>query len=114
MGPAAEEEDREGGDRNGETPRGETEDVIRVGGGLAPPPKENADLSEFTPERAHILFQEVYGAFPCHNKGSYLDGGVEENAIWQRRWRRLAAQSASWYATPTGAVGRRFTAILAM
>ena len=28
-------------------------------------------------------------------------------------WRRLAAQSASWYATPSGAVGRRFTEILA-
>ena len=27
-------------------------------------------------------------------------------------WRRLAAQSASWYATPSGAVGRRFTAIM--
>ena len=36
-----------------------------------------------------------------------------DNAAWQRRWRRLAAQSASWYDTPTGVVGRRFTEILA-
>ena len=35
-----------------------------------------------------------------------------DDAIWQRHSRRLAAQLASWYATPSGVVGRRFTAIL--
>ena len=44
--------------------------------------------------------------------GLHLDVGVADDAIWQRRWRRLAAQSARWYATPSGAVGHRFTAIL--
>ena len=33
----AEEEEMEGGDMDGETPRGATVEVIRVGGGLAPP-----------------------------------------------------------------------------
>ena len=33
--------------------------------------------------------------------------------IISRHWRQLAAQPASWYATPSGAVGRQFTAILA-
>ena len=37
-----------------------------------------------------------------------------DEAICQCHLRRLAAQSASWYATPTGSVGRRFTAILAV
>ena len=37
MGPADEEEEREGGDGEGETPRGATGEVIRVGGGLDPP-----------------------------------------------------------------------------
>ena len=40
-------------------------------------------------------------------------GGIADDAAWQRRWRRLAAQSASWYSTPSGAVGCHFTAILA-
>ena len=77
-----------------------------------PPPEENADLPDFTPERAHLLLQEVYGNFPHHNVGSHLDGGVADVALWKIHWHRLAAQTASWYATPTGAVGRRFTAIL--
>ena len=83
----------------------------RVGSAL-PPLEENADLSDFTPELAHLLLREVYGDFPHHKDRSHLDGGFADDAIWQRRWFRLAAQSASWYATPTVAVGRRFTAIL--
>ena len=82
-------------------------------GGDVNPPEENTDLPGFTPERAHLLLQGVYGDFPHHNDGSHLDGGITDDAAWQRCWRRLAAQSASWYATPSGAVGRRFTAILA-
>ena len=78
-----------------------------------PPLEENADLPDFRPESAHLLLWEVYGDFPHHNDGSHLDRGFAENAIWQRRWRWLVAQSASWYDTPSGAVGRRFTAILA-
>ena len=58
------------------------------------------------------MLQEVYGNFPHQNDGSHLDGGVADDALWQRCWRRLAAQSAIWYATPTGEVGRRFTAIM--
>ena len=77
------------------------------------PPEENKDLPDFTPERAHMLLWEVYGYFPYNNYGSHLDAGVTDDAIWQCRWRGLAAQSASWHATPSGAVGCRFTEILA-
>ena len=59
------------------------------------------------------LLQGVYGDFPHHNDGSHLDGGIADVAAWQRLCCRLAAQSASWYATPSGAVGRHLTAILA-
>ena len=59
------------------------------------------------------MLQVVYGDFPHHNDGSHLDEEFTDDTIWQRRWCWLAAQSASWYATPSGAVGRRFTAILA-
>ena len=80
----------------------------------ATPPEENADLPGFTPERAHLLLQGIYGDFPHHNSGSHLDRGIADDAAFQHCWCRLAAQSAIWYATPSGAVGRRFTAILAV
>ena len=62
----------------------------------------------------HLLLQVVYGDFPHHNNRLHLDGGIADDAAWQRRWRRLAAQSVSWYAMTSGAMGRRFTAILAV
>ena len=61
----------------------------------------------------HLLLQGVYGYFSHHNNGSHLDGGIADDATWQHFWSRLAAQTASWYATPSGAVGHRFAAILA-
>ena len=80
-------------------------------GGM-PPPEENADLPGFTPEREHLLLQGFYGDFPHHKDVLHLEGVIADDALWQRYWRRLAAQSASWYATPSGAVGRCFAAIL--
>ena len=82
-------------------------------GGDATPLEKNNDLPGFAPESAHLLLQGVYGDFPNHNDGSHLDRGISDDAAWQHRRIRLAAQPASWYATPSGAVGRQFTAILA-
>ena len=59
------------------------------------------------------MLQGVYEEFPHHNIGSQLEGRVVDDALWQRCWCRLAAQSESWYATPSGAVGLYITAILA-
>ena len=61
-----------------------------------PPLEENSDLPYFTPGRAHLLLQRIYGDFMHQNDGSYLDGGFTDDAIWKRRWCRLAAKSASW------------------
>ena len=83
-------------------------------GGDLPPPEENADLPYFTPENAHLFLQKVYGDLSHNNDGSHLDEGVTDDAIWQCRWRRLATQSAFWYAMYTGALERRFTVILAV
>ena len=110
-----EEQEPEGAkedEEDGYNPKGAPVEVRCVGGD-ATPSKENADLLGFTPERAHLLLQGVYGDFSHHNDGSQLDWGIADDAAWQRRWRRLTAQSASWYATPSGAVARRFTDILA-
>ena len=74
-------------------------------GGASPPPEENAYLPDFTHESVHLLLQGFYGDYPYHNDGLHLDRGVMYDAIWQRCWCQLAAQSASWYATPYGAVG---------
>ena len=91
-----------------ERPHGEgAVEVTRVVGGRHPP-EENVELLGCTPERTHLLLQIVYGDFPHHNYGLHLDGGIADNAACQNRWRRLAAQSASWYATSSGAVGRQF------
>ena len=96
---------------DGETPMGEQVNIFRVGGDM-PAPEDNAYLPDFTPETVHLLLRGAYGYYPHHNDGLHLDGGVVGDVIWQSSWRRLAAQKASWYATPSGAVGRRFTAIL--
>ena len=80
-------------------------------GGRAPP-GENADLTGFTPECAHLLLQGVYGDFLHHNDRSHLDGRIVDNSVCQCRWRRIPFQSTSWYATPSGVVGHHFTAIL--
>ena len=51
-------------------------------GGDATPPEENADLPGFTPERAHLLLQGVYGEFLYHNDGAHLDRGIADDDIW--------------------------------
>ena len=76
-------------------------------------PEENEDLTGFTLESSHLLLQGIYGDLPYHNHRSHLEGGFMDNTVWKRCWSRLAAQSASWYATPYVAVGRHFTATFA-
>ena len=75
---ASEDQEPEGADKgeeeDGETPRRAPVEVPCVGGD-ATPPEENADLLGFTPERAHLLLQGVYGDFLHHKDGSHLDRG---------------------------------------
>ena len=107
-----EAENNEEGNRDRETPQGEPVKVICVGWDV-PPPEGNTEFPGFTPDRAHLLLQDVYGDFPHHTDGLHLDGVIADNAIWQRRWHWLDTKSAIWYAMPSGAVRCRFTAILA-
>ena len=62
--------------------------------------------------RDHLSLRGVYVESPHHNDGAHLEGGVPDDAMWKSRWRRLAAQSSSWYYTPPGKVGSWFTAVL--
>ena len=78
----------EGKEEDRETPRGGPVEVTCMGGD-ATPPEENSDLPGFHPEYSHLLLQGVYGDFPYHNDKSHLDGGIADDAAWQRRWRRM-------------------------
>lgn len=50
----------------------------------------------------------VYGDTIHLNDGIHLDGGIVDDLLWQRRWRRVVATPLSlWYA-PKGKVGRAF------
>ena len=73
--------------------RGLPPDVSQQGflrdGGFAPPSmEEGADLQDFTPARANMLLQEVYGDSPHHKYGMYLIGGVPDTTIWQSHWKK--------------------------
>ena len=70
------------------------------------------NLFGFPPAIEHLLLQGIEAEFPHHNNRSHLHGGFPDDAVLQFHWRRLAAQSTSWYTTPQGAVGSRFMEIL--
>ena len=74
--------------------------------------EEGVDLQGFTPARAHLSLQEVYGEFPHHNNGTKMSGIVPDDATWKSCWRRLAVQSTIWYSKHPGKVGFRFTTVL--
>ena len=80
---------------------------------MSPSTEEGADLQGFTPAKSHLLLREVYGNFPHQKDGTHLARGFPYNIMWKSCWRRLAAQSASWYSTHPGKVGRWFTTVLA-
>ena len=54
--------------------------------GAAPTTKEGANLQGFTPARAHLLLQGVYGDSPHQNDRIHLTGEVPKNSIWKSCW----------------------------
>ena len=75
--------------------------------------EEGADLKGFVPAAVDLLLDRVYGDHPHHNDGRHLTGGVDGDATWQRRWRRMVDLSPTHYSVPKGVVGCRFVATLA-
>ena len=57
------------------------------------PREEGDDLQGFVPDQAYQLLVEVYGDHLEHNDGTHLHGGVVDDALWQRCWKRLVSQS---------------------
>lgn len=70
------------------------------------------DLPGATISEADLKLLEVYGDYIHQNDGSQLDGGIEDDLVWQARWRQLIALPSQRYDAPSGAVGRRFIRIL--
>ena len=55
----------------------------------------------------------VYGDFVHQNDGTHLDGGIEDDRIWQERWKKLVVLPTKRYDAPRGGVGRQFVEGLA-
>ena len=55
----------------------------------------------------------VYGDYPHANDGCHLHGGVQDDLLSQRLWKRVVQLSPTHYDVPKGKVGRRFVATVA-
>ena len=75
--------------------------------------EEGADLPGFVPTTADRLLDSVFGDHPHQNDGCHLDGGIVDDATWQKRWKRTAQLTPKHYSVPSGRVGRRFVGSLA-
>ncbi|KAI2510018.1 hypothetical protein MHU86_4444 [Fragilaria crotonensis] len=80
--------------------------------GPAVTPDAGADLPGYFVTAADRLLDSAYGDHVHDNAGTHLQGGFSDDALWQRRWRRMAQIATTRYQAPAGRVGRRFIAIL--
>ena len=71
-------------------------------------PDAGADLPGYVVTAADRLLDTAIGDHVHDNAGIHLDGGVATNALWQRRWRRMAQLSTTRYQAPAGKVGGGF------
>jgi hypothetical protein len=70
------------------------------------------DLPGHVPTKADLKLKEVHGDYLHQNDRTHLDGGIQDDAEWQERWRKLVTLPAQQHQAPGGAVGRRFLRIL--
>ena len=68
----------------------------------------DADLPGYQTTAADERLEEVYGDHPHNNDGTHLRGGIDRDALWQRRWKRVCSLSTSRYSLPKGPTGKRF------
>jgi hypothetical protein len=68
---------------------------------------ENAvgDLPGAIVSDADRMLDKVYGDHVHENPGTYLNGGIEDDAMWQRYHRRLIVYPSQRYDAPNGNVG---------
>jgi hypothetical protein len=91
--------------------------VEEEGDGKDPDPdpiiEQEGDLEGAILSEADRMLHKVYGDYVHQNSGQQLNGGVEDDRLWQDYWRRLIVFPASTYDAPSGAVGHRFIEKLA-
>ena len=58
--------------------------------GPAVTPDAGADLPGYFVTAADRLLDSAYGDHVHDNAGTHLQGGFSDDALWQRRWRRMA------------------------
>jgi hypothetical protein len=76
-------------------------------------PETGADLPEYHITSADRKLAAVFGDHIHNNDGTHLSGGIADDHLWQRRWRKLVAHSPARYEAPKGKVGKRFISLLA-
>ena len=55
----------------------------------------------------------VFGDTIHHNNGKHLDGGIVDDAQWQKRWKMVVSTNLPLWYTPKEKVGRQFVQLLA-
>ena len=75
-------------------------------------PDVGADQPGYVVTAADRLLDTAIGDHVHENAGIHLDGGIATDALWQRRWRRMALIATTRYQAPACKVGRRFLTIL--
>lgn len=75
-------------------------------------PNEGADEADYVVTAADQLLDSVYGDHAHKNAGTHLNGGVLDDARWQRLWKRAVSISPNRYKVPQRQVGRKFLGAL--
>jgi hypothetical protein len=64
-------------------------------------PDEGADLTDYVLTEADRLLNSVFGDHVHDNDGNQLDGGIEDDKLFQKYWRQLASILPIIYSTPS-------------
>ena len=71
-----------------------------------------ADLQGHQLTQCDLKLRSVYGDYVHRNDGTHLTGGINDDALWQTRWRRISNLTPRFYDAPKGKAGRRFVILL--
>ena len=75
-------------------------------------PDVGADLPGYRITEADCRLDGIYGDHVHANDGTHLDGGIQDDETWQRRWKRVVQTNPKHYSLPKGKVGRKWLTAL--
>ena len=70
-------------------------------------PDVGADLPGYRITEADCRLDGIYGDHVHANDGTHLDGGIDDDVTWQRRWKQVVQTNPKYYSLPKGKVGRK-------